>query len=208
MNQQCALTAQKVNSILGCIKRSVDSRSREVILPLHSALVRPCLEYCIQMWSPQDRRDIDLLKCIQRRATKMIQGMEDLSYEDRWKELELFSLEKRRLQCDLIAVFQYLKESYRKEGDRLFSRVCSDRTKANGFKDKESRFRLDIRKKSFAVRVVRHWNRLPSEVVDAPSLETFKAGLDQALGSLMELWCPCALQGSWARWPLKVPSNS
>ena len=51
----------------------------------------------------------------------MIQGMEDLSYEDRWKELELFSLEKRRLQCDLIAVFQYLKESYRKEGDRLLA---------------------------------------------------------------------------------------
>ena len=115
----------------------------------------------------------------------MIQGMEDLSYEDRWKELELFSLEKRRLQCDLIAVFQYLKESYRKEGDRLFSRVCSDRTKANGFKDKESRFRLDIRKKSFAVRVVGHWNSLTRDVVDALSLDTFKARLNQALSNLI-----------------------
>ena len=72
--------------------------------------------------------------------------------------------------------FQYLKGSYRKEGDRLFSRVCSNRTKGNGFKYKEGRFRLDIRKKSSTVRVVRHWNRLPREEVDAPSLETFKAG--------------------------------
>ena len=81
--------------------------------------------------------------------------------------------------------FQYLKGSYRKEGDRLFSRVCGDRTRGNGFKLKEGRFRLDIRKKSFTVRVVRHWNRLPRDVVDAPSLETFKARLDQALSNLI-----------------------
>ena len=67
--------------------------------------------------------------CIQNKATKIIPEMEHLSYEDRLRELELFSLEKRRLQCDLIAAFQYLKGSYRKEGDRLFSRVCGDRTR-------------------------------------------------------------------------------
>ena len=114
------------------------------------------------MWSPQYRRDIDLLQSIQRRATKMIQGMEHLSYEDGLRELGLFSLEKRRLWGDLRAAFQYLKGNYRKEGNRLFSRVYSDRTRGSGFKLKEGRFRLDIRKKSFTARVVRHWNRLPS----------------------------------------------
>jgi len=99
--------------------------------------------------------------------------------------LELFSLEKRRLQGDLLAAFQYLKGAYRKDGEGLFTRVCSDRTRGNGCKLKKGRFRLDIRKKFFTMRVVKHWNRLPREVVDAPSLAVFKARLDGALSNLV-----------------------
>ena len=94
LNWQCALTAQKANCILGCINRSMASRAREAILPLYSALVKSHLEYCVQMWSPQYRRDMDLLEHIQRRATKMIHGMEHPSYEDRLSKLGLFCLEK------------------------------------------------------------------------------------------------------------------
>jgi len=81
--------------------------------------------------------------------------------------------------------FQYLKGAYKKAGEGLFTRACSDRTRDNVFKLKEGRFRLDIRKKFFTVRVVRHWNRLPREAVDAPSLEVFKARLDGALSNLV-----------------------
>ena len=103
----------------------------------------------------------------------LIRGLEHLSYEDRLRELGLFSLEKRRLRGDLVAAFQYLKGAYRKDGDNLFSRDSSDRMRGNGFKLKQGRFRLDIRKK------------LPREVVEAPSLETFKTRLDRALSNLI-----------------------
>ena len=101
------------------------------------------------------------------------------------REPGLFSLEKRRLRGDLIVAFQYLKGVYKQERIRLFTRVDSDRTRGNGLKLRWGRFTLDIRRTFFTQRVVKHWKRLPKEVVDAPSLKAFKARLDVALGSLV-----------------------
>jgi len=115
----------------------------------------------------------------------MIQRLQPLSYEERLRELGLFSLENRRLRGRLLAAFQYLKGACRKDGENIFSRACCDSTRSNMFKLREGRFRLDVRKKFFTMRVVKHWIRLAREVVEAPSLVIFGARLDGALSNLV-----------------------
>ena len=101
--------ANEANKRLGMIHRNFKCKAKKVILPLYKSIVRPHLDYCVQAWRPHYRKDVNKLEKVQRRATKMVEGLEGYSYEDRLRILGLTTLETRFLRADLIEVFKILR---------------------------------------------------------------------------------------------------
>ena len=158
MSHQCALVAKKANGILECIKKSVSSRLRKVILPICTALVRPHLEYCAQFWAPQFKQDREQLQRVQRRTTELTVDLEHLPYDERLGETWGCTA-WRRLRGDLINANKYLTGQSKVGEAGLFFVVPSDRKRGIEHKLEHRKFHLNMRKSLFTVRVLLrcHW---------------------------------------------------
>jgi ribonucleases P/MRP protein subunit RPP40 len=177
-SEQCIMAAKKANSILGMIKRNIKFKSKQVIVKLYKALVRPRLEYCIQVWSPYLRKDINMLERVQRRATRMVAGLQDLSYEERLKQTNLLPLDKRRVRGDLIEVFKIMKGFDKIDYRKFFEISTVEKTRGHSLKLVKKCCNGERRKQFFSQRVINIWNGLPQCVVQADSVNSFKNKLD------------------------------
>jgi ribonuclease P/MRP protein subunit RPP40 len=162
------------------VKRTFTVRDKNVILQLYKSLVRPHLEYSVQAWRPHFRKDIDLLEGVQRRATKLITAIKDEAYEDRLRHVNLTTLETRRLRGDLIEVFKIFK-GFDDLDPNMFFELSQANTRGHSLKLIKPRCRLDIRKFSFAHRVVDIWNNLDEGIVACDSINGFKNRIDKYL---------------------------
>ena len=139
-------------------------QTREVILSLYSALVRLHLEYCVHFWTAQNNKVMEVLEQVQRRAKRLVKGLENQPYEERLRDL---------------------MGAYSESGAILFSLVTSDRMRGNGLKLCQDKFRLDVIKHLFTERAVKHRNRVPRVVVESSSLDVFKSFLDVLLRDMI-----------------------
>ena len=179
VSEQCGIAARKGNQILGLIRRNIAYRDKRLIIPLYMSLVMPHLEYCIQAWRPHMRKDIDKLERVQRRATRLISEISQLSYEERLQQCRLTTLETRRIRGDQIEVFKIM-HGYEGLNKDMFFRIKNDSiTRGHSLALVKSHSRLDIRKYTFSQRVVNDWNKLPEECINATSVNMFKNKIDQ-----------------------------
>ena len=181
VSEQCGIAASKGNQILGLIRRTITYKEKHLIVPLYKAIVRPHLEYCIQAWRPYLKKDIDKLERIQRRATKMIPELRDLSYESRLLQCGLTTLETRRLRGDQIEVFKIVNGYEDVDRNMFFKLKEGSRTRGHKAALVKEQCRLDMRKYSFSQRVINEWNKLPNDCVNASSVNMFKNRIDRYL---------------------------
>ncbi len=171
------IQVNKANRILGLIRRSYQYLDCDCFKKLFTALVRPHLEYGIVVWAPRLEKDKNLIEGVLRRGTKLIPGMKDLSYEERLKKMDLPSMSYRRERGDMIEAYKYTHDLYLT--DQILHLDQDNTRRGHNFKLKKRYSRTSTRKHFFSFRVVDAWNYLPRTVVNAPSLNSFKARLDK-----------------------------
>jgi len=184
-SKHIAEKVNKANSVLGTIRRTFKTLEKDNFKILFSSLVRPIIEYGSPVWSPRKNCDNISIENVQRRATKLIPGMKDLSYDQRLKSIGLTTLAYRRLRSDMIETYKITHGIYDEELTQgIFVRREASVTRGHNYKLFQQQSRREVRSCSFAYRVIPIWNSLPADVVNATSVASFKRKLDRAWENL------------------------
>ena len=178
VNSQVEGVCAKANRMLGLIKRIIRFKDRRILLQLYKSLVRPHLEYATSVWSPYYKKDKERLEAIQHRFTRMLPGIKDMKYEDRLKELHLWSLEERRNRADLLEIFKMIKGFTAVPWTMFFQRQISC-TRGHSWKLSKKTSSCNIRHSFFSQRAVNRWNALSQKAIDSTSVNSFKSELEQ-----------------------------
>lgn len=168
----------KANKILGLIRRTFEYLDGEIMKRLFTSLVRPHLEFSNVAWSPRLIKDQRLIESVQRRATKLVPELKQLSYEERLRKLKLPSLYYRRTRGDMIETYKLMHGHYTLNQD-LVELHGQFTTRGHPLKAKKKYCRTNLRKSYFSYRIVDNWNSLPAQVVQAKSINAFKSKLDR-----------------------------
>ena len=179
--KHCCKAANDANRTLGIIKRNFTCRSEGFMTALYKSLIRPKLDYCIQAWRPYYEKDILNLEQLQRRVTKLVDGLHQKSYSERLVILGLTTFRTRMLRADLIEVFKIFKGLDNLEPSLFFKIRSTGR--GHELKLYKERFRLEIGRNRFANRICDEWNHLHGDIISASSLNMFKDRLDHQLNS-------------------------
>ena len=181
-SQHVAKVTARANGIIGLVKKNFDYLDAETILSIHCTMIRPILEYAVQSWCPYLEKDIEELEKIQHMITKIVPGLQDLPYDERCRRLKLPTLRLRRQRGDLIEVYKILQGHEGSDYTKFF-KLSESNTRGHNWKlEKREHHKSTLRGGWFAIRVVNPWNDLPAQVVNAPSIATFKTRLDKHLG--------------------------
>jgi ribonuclease P/MRP protein subunit RPP40 len=178
-SKHIASTIQKANGISAMISRTISSRRKEVYLKLFLALVRPILEYAIDLWRPFHKKDLKALEQVQRRVTKRVTGLWHTPYEYRLQRLQIPSLWWRYMRGGIITLYKIMQDGY--GGSSLCSlfKICTNATRGHPRKLEISYHRHEWARHTFFARVIPIWNGLPEQTVMAPNVNSFKNRLDQ-----------------------------
>ena len=177
-DEHIAKITSSANSKLGVIKYVLHNIDKEGFLVLFKSIVRPILEYGSSIWYPYLKKHEKKIETIQRRATRMIRGLDNLSYQDRLRALKLPTLFYRRKRSDLIQVFKIIKKIDKIDTANFFTYDVGITRRNNEFKLYKPRSEKSLKQHSFSHRFINDWNELSNKVTGGNTVNSFKAALE------------------------------